>query len=412
MYDILEIMNTTSLYFHIPFCNRRCGYCDFNTFAGMKSFIPQYVEAVCQEIKTVSDSAAQTISVGTLFFGGGTPSLLSVPQFRKILETCRINFDLSSLQEITIEANPGTVNQDYLEGLRSVGINRISFGMQSANPDDLHILDRQHRHEDVINAVAWSKKAGFEHINLDLIFGIPGQSLERWNQSLDLALSENIDHFSLYSLIIEEGTPMYHWVTRGQVQMPDDDLAADMYETAMDRLNNANYLQYEISNWALQTVVDTRCQHNLQYWRFLPYIGLGAGAHGFIDGVRTKNVGGILDYIKKTDLNKSIIFPAGPAVEDVIELSKWDLMQEYMMVGFRLTDEGVLTSDFQDLFGISMHMAFNKQIEHLLKQELIEQHPHDKLRLRLTRRGVLFGNQVFAKFVGNPTPADLETNKI
>ncbi|MDP3449605.1 MAG: radical SAM family heme chaperone HemW [Anaerolineaceae bacterium] len=397
-------MNTTSLYFHIPFCNRRCGYCDFNTFAGMKPFIPQYVEAVCQEMKIVSEAAGERISTKTLFFGGGTPSLLSVSQYKAILETCGINFDLSSTTEITIEANPGTVNREYLQGIREAGVNRISFGMQSAHPEDLHILDRQHRHEDVINAVAWSKQAGFEHINLDLIFGIPGQSLERWNQSLDLALAESIDHFSLYSLIVEEGTPMYHWVERGLLQTPDDDLAADMYETAMDRLNQAGFQQYEISNWAKQNEVENRCQHNLQYWRFLPYLGFGAGAHGFVDGIRTENVGGITDYIQKIKQNKPMDFPTGPASEPITRLSKWDLMQEFMMVGFRLTDEGVSKLDFQAMFGESMESAFGKQINQLLKNSLIEQHPQAESRLRLTRRGRLFGNQVFAQFVGNPRP--------
>ncbi len=368
----------------------------------MKPFIPQYVEAVCQEMKIVSEAAGERICVKTLFFGGGTPSLVSVSQYQKILETCRANFDLSATTEITIEANPGTVTREYLQGIREAGVNRISFGMQSAHPEDLHILDRQHQHEDVINAVACSKQAGFEHINLDLIFGIPGQSLERWNQTLDLALAENIDHFSLYSLIVEEGTPMHHWVARGLLQAPDDDLAADMYETAMDLLNQTGYLQYEISNWAKQNDVDNRCQHNLQYWRFLPYLGFGAGAHGFVDGIRSENVGGITEYIQKIKQNIPMAFPTGTACEPITILSKWDLMQEFMMVGFRLTDEGVSKLDFQAMFGLSMESAFNKQIEHLRKNELIEQHPQEESRLRLTRRGRLFGNQVFSQFVGNP----------
>jgi oxygen-independent coproporphyrinogen-3 oxidase len=277
--------------------------------------------------------------------------------------------------------------------------------MQSAHPDDLHILDRQHRHEDVINAVAWSKQAGFDRINLDLIFGIPGQSHERWKETLNLALSENIDHFSLYSLIVEEGTPMHSWVERGLLQAPDDDLAADMYETAINRLEQTGYLQYEISNWAKQAEADNRCQHNLQYWRFLPYLGFGAGAHGFVNGVRTENTGGILEYIRKVNQNQSIVFPTGPAGETLDQLSTWDLMQEFLMVGFRLTDEGVSRNDFQTMFGQNMEKAFGKQVDYLLKNGLIEQHPQDESRLRLTRRGRLFGNHVFAQFVGN-TPLE------
>lgn len=404
-------MDTTSLYFHVPFCNRRCGYCDFNTFAGMKSFIPQYVQAVCQEIKLVASASIERINVGTLFFGGGTPSLLSVTDYQSILKTCQANFDISMSAEITIEANPGTVTLDYLKGIRSAGVNRISFGMQSAHPEDLHILDRQHRHEDVINTITWSKQAGFKHINLDLIFGIPGQSRERWNQTLDLALAENIDHFSLYSLIVEEGTPMHHWVERGLLSQPDDDLAADMYEAAMTRLDEAGYLQYEISNWARQNGVDNRCQHNLQYWRFLPYLGFGAGAHGFVNGTRTENTGSIIEYLKKINQANSSVFPTGPAGEELEPLSTWDLMQEYMMVSFRLTDEGVSKTDFQSMFGQSMEKVFGSQIDQLLKSGLIEKHPRDESRLRLTRCGRLFGNQVFAQFVGNAQPEELKFKK-
>lgn len=378
----------------------------------MKSFLPKYVDSLCQEIKSVSQASAERIKVGTLFFGGGTPSLLSVSQYQKIFETCREFFVLSASSEITIEANPGTVSREYLQGIREAGVNRISFGMQSAHPDDLRVLDRQHLHQDVINAVAWGKQAGFEHINIDLIFGIPGQSLQRWNDTLDLAISENVDHFSLYSLIIEDGTPMQRWVERGILEMPDDDLAADMYETAMDRLEQAGYLQYEISNWARQNEVDNRCQHNLQYWRFLPYLGFGAGAHGFINGVRTENVRGIHTYIRRIQQNTPVIFPASPAGKPSIKLSNWELMQEFMMVGFRLTDEGVSDHNFQALFNFRMESVFDKQIDHLLKQRLIERHPQDLTRLRLTRRGRLFGNQVFAQFVGNSPPVEIKSDDV
>ena len=378
----------------------------------MKTFLPQYVDALCQELKIVSEASAERLKIGTLFFGGGTPSLLSISHYRKILETSRALFDLSAVSEITIEANPGTVTREYLQGIREAGVNRISFGMQSAHPDDLRVLDRQHLQEDVINAVAWGKEAGFEHINLDLIFGIPGQSLQRWNETLDLALAENVDHFSLYSLIIEDGTPMQRWVERGILETPDDDLAADMYETAMDRLEQAGFLQYEISNWAKQNEVDNRCQHNLQYWRFLPYLGFGAGAHGFTNGVRTENIGGILEYIQRIKQNAPRAFPASPAGEPAISLSKWDLMQEFMMVSFRLTDEGVSDTAFQAMFGHSIQSFFDKQIDYLLKQELIERHHQDTTRLRLTRRGRFFGNQVFAQFVGNPQPKELFTDEI
>jgi len=402
-------MAATSLYFHIPFCNRRCGYCDFNTFAGMKTHIPQYVKALCQEVKITAESAPETIPVGTLFFGGGTPSLLSVEQLRSVLDTTRNHFALDKEAEITLEANPGTVSREYLAGLKEIGFNRISFGMQSANVDDLRILNRQHHHEDVIQAVAWSRQAGFRHINLDLIFGIPGQSLQRWQQTLDMSLLERVDHFSLYSLIVEEGTPFHYWVNRGLIQPPDDDLAAEMYETAMRVLDEAGYEQYEISNWALKSDENAHCRHNLQYWRGLPYLGFGAGAHGFYGDMRTENVGTIDEYIRLVNEARSMHFPTGPASISSIRLSDWERMQEYLMVGFRLTKEGISATEFERRFGYSMQVLFEKQLHYLLENKLIEFSPDNSDRLRLTKRGILLGNKVFEQFVGNKKPAVLET---
>lgn len=397
-------MDKTSLYFHVPFCVRRCGYCDFNTFAGMNSYLSKYVDAVCQEQKMIAESSFKPIQVGTIFFGGGTPSLLSVEHYHQLLSTTKEYFDLQPDIEITIEANPGTVTENYLERLHQTGVNRISFGMQSAHPDDLRILDRQHHHEDVIRAVKWSKKVGFQHINLDLIFGIPGQNMSRWNNSLEMALMENIDHFSLYSLSIEEGTPMKKWMEQGRLEVIDDELSAEMYELAMDKLENAGFLQYEISNWAKISQVDNRCQHNLQYWRYLPYLGLGAGAHGFMCGIRTENVGGIIDYINAVSQDPSKTFPGGPVCKQPVALSKWDMMQEFMMVGFRLAEEGVSRNEFQTRFGFNLDELFDRQISLLSRQGLIEIHPQNSDRLRLTIKGRLFGNQVFSKFVGNREP--------
>ena len=401
------MVQATSLYFHIPFCNRRCGYCDFNTFAGMKSLLPEYVKALCQEVKMTAESAEERIPVGTIFFGGGTPSLMTVEQVGQVLDTVRASFDLQVGVEITLEANPGTVNYNYLRDLRLTGVNRLSLGMQSAHPDDLRMLDRQHRHEDLIRTVAWSKEARFKHINLDLIFGIPGQTLDRWQNSLNLALLENVDHFSLYSLSVEEGTPLQRWVNRGLLQLPEEEISAAMYETAMDRLAGAGYQQYEISNWARQDEMDNHCRHNLQYWRFLPYLGFGAGAHGFFAGVRTENSGGIGEYIERMRKASQMAFPAGPAAIRRDVLSIWDQMQEYLMVGFRLTEEGISTRDFKAQFGHAVDEYFQKQVIRLQRQGLLEWHPHDADRLRLTRRGRMFGNQVFTEFVGNRIPADL-----
>lgn len=404
-------MTETSLYFHIPFCNRRCGYCDFNTFAGLNSLLPVYVDAICQEIELIAKASPQKINVGTLFFGGGTPSLLSPQQVERILETCASVAEISSSAEITLEANPGTVTAESIHAYRSMGINRISFGMQSAHPDDLRILDRQHHHSDVIQSVLWSQQAGFKHVNLDLIFGIPGQGLERWKNTLRLALLEGVDHYSLYSLSVEDGTPMQQWVDRGLLPAPEDDLAASMYETAIQILDQHGFTQYEISNWAnsIAGERDARCRHNLQYWRGLPYLGFGAGAHGFSHGVRTENVSAVREYIARIQQGQEGEFPASPACKTAVNLSSWEQMQEYMMVGFRLTDEGVSRKLFRDRFDAAIDEMFEKQIKRLLKQRLIEINPGDEDRYRLTLSGRLFGNRVFTEFVGNRPPVKRES---
>lgn len=400
-------MEKLSLYFHVPFCTTRCGYCDFNTFTGMQTFIPKYVKALQKEVRWASKYLTQPVQVGTIFFGGGTPSLLSTFHLNELMHTLQDAFELSSDCEITLEANPGTVDKYWLGELKRIGFTRISFGMQSANPDDLRILNRHHIHPQVIEAVAWSKEVGFEHINLDLIFGIPAQTLKRWQQTLEFALLENVDHLSLYSLTVEEGTPLHTWVRRGVLPAPDDDLSGEMFETAMRVLTRAGFKQYEISNWARGGGAETQCRHNLQYWRFLPYLGFGAGAHGFFENTRTENTTGILDYIKKMEDEPETAFPGGPACIRVERLERWDAMQEYMMVGFRLTEEGISLSAFEKKFSCSAELIFEKQIAAHLKNGLIERHSLDHDRLRLTQKGILFGNRVFASFVGNREPEGL-----
>jgi oxygen-independent coproporphyrinogen-3 oxidase len=394
-------MIATGLYIHIPFCTRRCGYCDFNTFAGQSHLIPQYVDALCQELAWMGQKFQTSHSIDTIFFGGGTPSLVATGQFKKILETVNRHFSLEDGAEITLEANPGTVSALSLQELRGLGFNRISFGMQSAHPCDLIVLNRKHQFRDVLNAIEWSQKAGFQHINADLIFGIPGQTLERWQQTLRLAAQLGVDHLSLYSLTLEEGTLLDQWYQRGMVEVTDDDLTADMFEYAMDSLEDMGFTHYEISNWARnrQDGADARCQHNLNTWRYHPYLGIGAGAQGFIDGARTANMRMIPEYILK------VVTPKGdwPAAESCELLTVWEQMQEYMMVGLRLTTEGVPRSEFRNRFGFDYGKLFTNQIEKLTSEGLLEW-TTDKDRLRLTRKGIMLGNQVFLEFVGDEKP--------
>lgn len=397
-----EMTELTSVYIHIPFCRHRCSYCDFNTYAGLEGLIPSYVHALKREIAWVRASAGKKISVHTIFLGGGTPSLIPAEDLTEVLNDCARNFDLQPDCEITLEANPGTVTLESLKALDKAGFNRISLGMQSANPIDLMLLERQHDTMDVIHAVEWARTAGFDNLNLDLIYGLPAQPFERWQSTLESALRLKPEHFSLYALGIEHGTPFRRWLERGLVSQPDDDLAADMFEWACQRLEEAGYDHYEISNWAKRNAGGARvCRHNLQYWRNLPYLGLGAGAHGYTAGVRTANVRGVKAYIKNMENEKPSGFPIGPAIESVVKVERWTAMQEHMMVGLRLLEEGVSDVEFTRRFNIPLTTAFPKPIARLTGMGLLE---WSENCLRLTRRGWLLGNQVFAEFIDLPEP--------
>jgi oxygen-independent coproporphyrinogen-3 oxidase len=394
-------MKDFSLYFHIPFCIHRCAYCDFNTYAGQERLIPAYVEALCKEIQIIAGSAGQRLPVHTIFFGGGTPSHLSTDHFEFILKTTRDCFSINPNAEISLEANPGTVSLASLKDLRSLGFNRISLGVQSTHPDELRQLERIHDFYDVIEAVASARRAGFENLNLDLIFGLPEQALDRWQGTIQFALELHPEHLSLYALTIEQNTPFGRWARRGLLQTPDPDMAADMYEWAGEALEEAGFYQYEISNWAKP---DRPCRHNLTYWRNQPYLGFGAGAHGCAGGLRVDNVVRIKTYIEKVTrgiqkgnlLKSEDAFPVSPATRNKTKISKRVEMQETMLTGLRLTEEGVSAEAFAERFEVSMQDVFSKEILELLNLGFLEWVGE---RLRLTKGGRLLGNQVFMRFV-------------
>jgi len=390
-------MQPYSLYLHVPFCQKRCTYCDFNTYAGQSERIPDYVAALDREISLVGASSPTRIPVHTLFFGGGTPSLLSAPQYETLLTTINTVYDLQPGYEATLEANPGTVTGAYLKSLRTAGFNRISFGMQTADPGELALLGRIHDFYDVIRAVQWSRQARFEQINLDLIFGLPFQSLETWQASVEAALRLNPEHLSLYALTVEHGTPLYRWVGRGLVSSPDGDLAADMYEWASERLDKVGFYQYEISNWARKDPSGKvlACRHNLQYWRNQPYLGFGAGAHGYAAGYRLADVMHIKTYVERMAQPGQPSFPFSLATAHSTRIDQHTEMEETMMVGLRLTQEGVSRSTFEQRFGIPVEQVFGREIQHMSQAGLMEAGEI----LRLTEHGRLLGNQVFMQFI-------------
>lgn len=385
-----------SVYLHIPFCVHRCGYCDFNTYAGLENLIPPYVDALIEEIRQVAASSIDKLPVHTIFFGGGTPSLLPIEAVKKILDELHTGYAIEKDTEITLEANPGTLALEKLIGLRQVGVNRLSFGVQSANPEQLRLLERQHDFQDVNQAVKWARQADFNNLNLDWIYGLPGQSLESWQQNIELALGLAPEHLSLYALSIEHGTPFKEMSTRGLLPMLDPDLAADMYEWASERLVQAGYQQYEISNWAKP---GRECKHNLQYWRTLPYIGLGAGAHGFVGGYRTSNVLAPAAYIQRFKRDGKLGFPRTSATATIEKIDDKRAMGEMMMMGLRLTQEGVTGNSFASRFGQDLHEVYASQINKMHTFGLLESLNGDQKAIRLTKRGRLLGNQVFVEFI-------------
>ena len=410
----------TSIYLHIPFCKHRCAYCDFNTYAGQEDSIPAYVQALINEIEFVGHRAEQ-MNIHTVFFGGGTPSLLSAPQFDSILQALRSAFTLTADAEISIEANPGTISPEKLNSIRESGINRISFGVQSANTEELRMLERIHDFFTVIDAVSTARKAGFDNLNLDLIYGLPEQTLASWQTTLNRIVDLHPEHISAYALTLEHGTPFGRWASKGLLPLPDPDLAAEMYEYAEEFLESNGYVHYEISNWALDRRPQTTdrnsssmvnglpslaCKHNLQYWHSLPYLAFGAGAHGYANGYRYSNVLRIKTYIERlTTDNRPLTteFPLSPATVNQHKQTLKDDMSEYMLNNLRLTNAGVAESDFRLRFGSGLLDVYPKEIEELVKNGLLEIKTSEVLKTsevyRLTKRGRLLGNQVFLRFV-------------
>lgn len=390
--------NIHSLYLHVPFCQKRCSYCDFNTFSGMNHLIPAYVNKLRNEINHYGQVFSKKTPIKTIFFGGGTPSLLTIDQYRMLFEEIDKQFNVLPDAEISLEANPGTVSLPYLENLLHVGFNRISFGLQTSNPHQLQILGRIHDHYESIQAIKWAKQAGFKNINLDLIYGLPGQTLEDWKKNLEDCIRLSTQHFSLYALSIEENTPLYDWVNKGLLENPDPDLAAEMYELADEMLQNHGFDCYEISNYSkISKDEDWRCQHNLQYWRNGFYLGLGAGAHGYINNIRYENVSGIGEYINSMSGETNPGQFMSPVVKSMTEIDQFTAMQEMMMLGLRLVNEGVPIQKFLDRFGKSPVDVFRKELNYLLKSELIVMIESD--RIRLTKKARLLGNIAFQQFV-------------
>jgi oxygen-independent coproporphyrinogen-3 oxidase len=408
-----------SIYVHIPFCQARCTYCDFSTYAGIESLIPAYTTALCQEIESASQRWGH-LAVTTIYFGGGTPSLLPCDLLAELLHVLKRRFHVSDDAEISLEANPGTIDTDELHSLRRMGVNRLSLGVQSSHAHELGLMGRIHTWPQAVETVEAARDAGFDNLNLDFIFGLPGQTPFQWNETLKAALRLQPDHLSLYGLTVEKGTLLERRIANRELPKPDEDTAAEMYSLAEETLAQAGFFHYEISNWAradidsrhpalgseftdwwpqspaLRLQTGTRsekispwvCRHNLTYWRNEPWLGIGAGAHSWLNGHRWSNVNHPMDYIDSLKQGNA-------PVDEIETIGRRLEMGETMMLGLRLA-EGVDETHFRARFGTTLGSTFGKELSQLRDVGLLE---WDGFSACLTPRGRLLGNQVFIEFV-------------
>lgn len=389
--EVSEI-KTVELYFHIPFCIRKCLYCDFLSFPAPEGEREQYMSALIRETHERAEEC-RGYSVSSLFLGGGTPSLAETAQIEELLRVVKENYTITSDIEYTIEINPGTVNKEKLTRYRRAGVNRISIGLQSADNGELEALGRIHNWQQFLDTYNDAIRAGFENINVDVMNALPGQSVDSCRSTLLKVLSLNPPpaHISSYSLILEEGTPLFAMQEEGKFQLPDEDTDRLMYRDTGKILEQAGYRRYEISNYAKEGFA---CRHNCGYWRRQNYLGFGVGAASLFNNTRFRNC---------EDIDRYLIDPLGCRVE-VHRLSMEEQMEEFMFLGLRLT-EGVSAEEFERCFGQRMETVYGDVIERNIEDGLIqwrngkETSDHEGKQLSLTEYGIDVSNYVMAQFL-------------
>jgi len=390
------------LYVHVPFCKTKCPYCDFNTYQGIENLIEPFLPAITSEITCWGDALAYP-PVKSVFFGGGTPSYLPQGDIERILVAIQSSFQVDPAAEISIEANPGDLDEAACAGILNQGVNRLSIGVQSLDNDLLNLLGRRHQASEAVSAFQSARQAGFDNVNLDLMYGLPNQSMEQWQKTLSSLIELTPEHISLYALTIEEGTPMHRWAAEGKIPEPDSDLAADMYQHAREVLAEAGYHHYEISNWSLP---DRACEHNLVYWENGPYLGVGPGAHSRLGDYRFWTVLSPRDYnTKAATWADSGVQPLADLVETALQgiptLGGWEHLSlettcsETMFLGLRLLD-GLNLSEASAIAGTDLAKKFETPIQECLNLGLLEQ---DGDCLKLTMQTYLVANQVFTRFL-------------
>jgi len=373
-----------SIYIHVPFCQKRCTYCDFATFTGQEEQIPAYVAAVETEMRRRAGHLGRP-PAQTVFLGGGTPSLLPPKELERLLDAVRHRFTLDPAAEITMECNPGTLDEAKLRAIRAAGVNRLSFGVQSLNDSILRAIGRIHSAADAIEAFAAARRRGFDNLNGDLIFALPGQDMADWQETLAGLVALDLPHYSLYALTPEEGTPLWRSLERGELTVPVSDRAAEMYEWARDYMAAHGYAHYEISNWAKP---GWESRHNAAYWVQTPYLGFGVSAHGYYDGERRGNVRGLAGYLRRVENGED---PA--ATVERIDAAR--ARSDGMIFGLRLID-GVERAVYHRQHGVDPCDIWPGEVALLRAQGLLAVTPE---RIALTREAHLLGNYVWEHFL-------------
>lgn len=383
MSNKLDYSSGFGLYIHIPFCEKKCNYCDFYSITSSESDIDKFIKALTKEIEIYSHNLSNK-NVKTVYFGGGTPSILTSKQLETIFSSLNQNFNIRNNIEISMEANPETLTSEKLKSYKKIGINRLSLGVQSFLDSELNFLGRIHdsqRSQKVIKKV----KNHFDNFNLDLMFALPNQSLSDFKYSLNKALEYKPNHISLYNLQIEPNTNLFDRLNRGEFKEIDEETDYQMYNLAVERLKSSGYSHYEISNFAQKGY---KSRHNIIYWKYKPYLGLGPSAHGFNGKNRYYNYNDLSKYLNKLNNEK-------PPIKKIVDLNQEELISEMMFMGLRLIN-GVNKQDFKDRFDKAIHEVYGGVINNLKDKDLLKE---DSENIYLTKKGLNLGNVSFAEFL-------------
>lgn len=389
------ITKNIGLYIHIPFCKKKCEYCDFKSYVGKESLMDDYIKWLKYELKEVGEGNKLDYEnhldslaiVKTIYIGGGTPSIIDEKYISDIMEVIRTNYILADEIEITIEVNSGTVTENKLETYKKSGVNRLSIGLQETHNEILKKIGRIHTYEEFLNTYNLARKVGFDNINVDLMLALPGQSVEDLEESVEKVISLKPEHISVYSLIVEEGTPFYSKLEKNEIELPEDEVERKMYWTVKRMLEKNGYIHYEISNFAKKGY---ESKHNLACWNQEEYIGFGVAAHSYTNNVRYSNVDRIEEYIKN--------FEEKNEADNFIFHEKQTpsrKMKEFMMLGLRKIN-GIAIQDFKNKFGANPIFVYRKELEKLVNEELVE---IDGDYIRLTNKGLDLANLVWEEFV-------------